>query len=655
MRNHQTHRTNAYAGAAGKAALEPTSRSESLIGAAQRVAASSRTLCKRGDWARELLVLALVFLCVPAAGAQSVNVVTDHGGPVMQAPTVFLIFWLPSGFHYDSSSTAAADTTYESLMSRFFTDMSGSNYLNIMSQYPGVCGPPNISNQTPCFGGVTVGGTTIDTSAYTTHAGTTASPLSDADMQAEVRRFITAKQLTPGLNTEFFVFVGAGVVVCTGTGFCDNTFPGFCAYHSSFQLSGNTVVYGVMPNADSFSGCGENISSGPNQLAADREIIAMSHEFSESISDPRVNDSIAWNDGVANREIGDNCNTDGNPVLGSIAGDGSNTTINGHLYVLQTEWSNDDDGCILSFANKFSGPTVENTFTTGSDDLRDNSSVSGVLQARDGSSGSVFVKAQGQPSWSSNSIHVRVSSNGLTAPVQQELLTLTSHSGFLQGNDHWDIQGIDLKLRNANGSPVCEESQSGSPLASITDGSPVTFPTPNCLPPPPPQEAVVCSVFDDGYTNMEGPSDAIFISGRDTNNEKGKACIPGGDFGHCHKWFGRCHTVSSNVAVSLQVFDDGYANMAGPSDAIYIPTKGNQACVPDQTSTGTCRRWFGRGTASDGRHVFSIVFDDGYANQSNLSDATYIPSPIPSPGSACVPDPTPTGLCRRWFGRFVAQ
>src|ERR1700745_2751845 len=52
-------------------------------------------------------------------------------------------------------------------------------------------------------------------------------------------------------------------------------------------------------------------------------------------------------------------------------------------------------------------------------------------------------------------------------------------------------------------------------------------------------------VFDDGYSNMEGPSDAIFISGRSTNGEMGKACIPGGQFGHCHKWFGRCGTPNS--------------------------------------------------------------------------------------------------------------
>jgi hypothetical protein len=197
--------------------------------------------------------------------------------------------------------------------------------------------------------------------------------------------------------------------------------------------------------------------------------------------------------------------------------------------------------------------------------------------------------------------------------------------------------------------------QLGNPLATITDASPTTFPTPNCLPTPPPSEAVVCSVFDDGYSNLQGPTDAIFISGRTVNNEQGKACMPGGQFGICHKWFGRCHTVNSNVPVNFAVFNDGYASQTQVSDAVYIPKDGNQACIPDQTSTGTCRRWFGRGVANDGRKVSCIAFDDGYANPTNMSDAIYIPHPIPGPGQACVPDPTATGLCRRWFGRCVAQ
>jgi hypothetical protein len=597
-------------------------------------------------------LLTCVLLLLAGAGAQ-VNDLTDNGGPIMNAPTVHLIFWLPNGFHYDPSNTAAADTTYENLMTRFFTDISGGTYLNILSQYPGLCGLPNTSPGTPCFGGVTVGAGTVDTGSYTTHAGTAQDSLTDADMQAEITRFINNQHLTSGLNSEFFVFLGNGVVTCLTGSACDNNV--FCAYHSSFQLNGNTVVYAVMPNLVSLSGCNENISAGPNQLAADREIIAASHEFAESLTDPRVNDSLAWDDTTGNREVGDNCNTDGNPQLGTIAADHANVTLNGHRYVVQAEWSNDDAGCIVSFVNNFAGPTVENTFTTGSDDLRDNSTVSGSIQTTDGSSSGLIVKFQGQPTWNNNSIHVRVSPARLTAPVQQELFTLISHNGFLQGNDNWNIQAIDMKVRNANGTIVCEQNESGNPLGAITDGFPKTFPTPNCLPPPPPEENVVCSVFDDGYTNIEGPSDAIFISGRTTNNEQGKACIPGGTFGHCHKWFGRCHTVNTNVPVKFSVFNDGYTSLVPPVDAVYIPRAGNQACEPDATATGTCRRWFGRGVANDGRQVFCIAFDDGFANPTNLSDAIYIPTPIPGPGEACVPDPTPTGVCRRWWGRCVAR
>jgi hypothetical protein len=614
-------------------------------------AVQGRRSGKHEVWIRIMLAVASIFLLWNAAGAQTITDLADNGGPVMQPRTVFLIFWLPSGFHYDSSNTAAADTKYEGLMSQFFTDMPGSTYLNILSQYPGVCSPPAISAATSCLGPITVGGTTVDTRAYATGAGTPLSPIRDIDMQTEVSNFISSKGLTPDLSMGFFVFLGAGVVECQFVGSCITS--DFCAYHSSFSVAGGTALYAVMPNLDSFSGCDEGITTGPNQLAADRETIALSHEFSEMITDP-ISNTLAWL-ATNGREVGDNCNPNGTPQLGTITANGSNITINGHPYVLQTEWSNDDELCIVRSLSNLSGPTTETIFTTGSDDLRDNSSVAGLLQAQDGSSTGVLVKQQGQPTWGSGSIHVRVSKNGLTSAVQQELLTLTSHPGFLQGNDRWNIDAIDVKLRNPNGSAICEEFQSGSPLVSITDGSPATFPTPNCLPPPPPQEGVVCSVFDDGYTNMEGPSDAIFISGRTVNNEQGKACIPGGQFGVCRKWFGRCHTVNTNVPVNFEVFDDGYANIAGPSDAVFIPKAGNQACIPDGTSTGTCRRWFGRGTANDGRHVSCIAFDDGFANPTNLSDAIYIPHPIPGPGSACVPDPTPTGLCRRWFGRCVAQ
>ena len=59
-------------------------------------------------------------------------------------------------------------------------------------------------------------------------------------------------------------------------------------------------------------------------------------------------------------------------------------------------------------------------------------------------------------------------------------------------------------------------------------------------------ELVSCYVFNDGYTNMKGPSDAIYISGRPY--DRGAACIPDGTAnGKCAKWFGRCFTNRTGV------------------------------------------------------------------------------------------------------------
>jgi microsomal dipeptidase-like Zn-dependent dipeptidase len=166
-------------------------------------------------------------------------------------------------------------------------------------------------------------------------------------------------------------------------------------------------------------------------------------------------------------------------------------------------------------------------------------------------------------------------------------------------------------------------------------------------------EGVACSVFDDGYTNMAGPSDAIYIA------PGLQACMPGsGPDGTCRKWFGRCHTTSTNVPVTFSVFDDEYANKTGGSDAVYVHQQsGLKSCIPDGTADGTCRRWFGQGTTSDGRPVVCSVFEDGYAHQVGSTDATYflgLLSPNSSQLDACMPGQGPNGICRKWTGRCFA-
>jgi len=156
-------------------------------------------------------------------------------------------------------------------------------------------------------------------------------------------------------------------------------------------------------------------------------------------------------------------------------------------------------------------------------------------------------------------------------------------------------------------------------------------------------QGVECFAFDDGYTNMVGPSQALYLQ-----SGTGKACVPDGTSGGaCRKWFGRCRTTDpSHTPVLFSVFNDGGADMAGPSDAVFSPG-GNQACVPGNGAAGVCRRWFGEAKLPDGREVECKLFEDGGAQKSKSTESAIYNHGY---GKVCAPNGTQYGLCRKWFG-----
>lgn len=157
-------------------------------------------------------------------------------------------------------------------------------------------------------------------------------------------------------------------------------------------------------------------------------------------------------------------------------------------------------------------------------------------------------------------------------------------------------------------------------------------------------EAVNCYVYNDGYSNMAGPDNAVYI------NSSNQACIPNGTAaGACRKWFGKCIVASTGKAVAFNVFNDGYTNLAGSADSVYINAS-NQACIPNGTAAGTCRKWFGKGVSSDGLNVACSVFGDGYSNQSSFSDAIF----INTSHQGCVPSGS-NGYCEKWWGYCGAK
>jgi hypothetical protein len=421
----------------------------------------------------------LVGLAIPSRAQNLIN----NGGPVMVTEKAYLIYWLPPCPAGDTAGncphrfdpTVAGDGNYTTLIPQFFNDLAVTTYMAITNQYPGSC------SSGPCTpedypGSVNTAGRFVDTTNPYPHLATTTDPLQDQDIRNEVQTIIQQNSLNPDLNSEFFVLTGAGVHECMSPGVC--TFNVFCAYHSSFTSNGKTVLYAFLPDANSLGGgCQEGEVVSPNgQISTDREIAVASHEFIETITDPL---GSTWLDAAGN-EIGDKCNQQ----LGPTQPDGSNVNLSGHHYAVQQQWSNLTASCVSGIMS------TQYTITTGGDDLRSDSSATSNLQSPVGGSlQTVTLKTQPEPSWNNNSVNERMFffNQAQSTALGNVALTLTSHSGFGESPDNWDVQALDLRVLDAAGNLLCEQSLSGNPLARLTGSNgTATFATPNCAPPPPP-------------------------------------------------------------------------------------------------------------------------------------------------------------------------
>lgn len=122
---------------------------------------------------------------------------------------------------------------------------------------------------------------------------------------------------------------------------------------------------------------------------------------------------------------------------------------------------------------------------------------------------------------------------------------------------------------------------------------------------------------------------------------------------------GQCAPIPIGQNVECFVFSDGYSFMAGPSRAITFATDG-QACIPDGTATGNCRKWWGRCRTTDASHtpvsfrVGDFQWRDRSVIWSDPSDAIFskhFQNWFDPPDSlACLPNGTTEGNCHHDFG-----
>ncbi|MDQ1697391.1 MAG: hypothetical protein QOJ03_2744 [Frankiaceae bacterium] len=275
-------------------------------------------------------------------GADGTTNMAYHGGPVMRDVTTYAIFWNPTSPPAGAPSPLFGPN-YRSTVDRYFQDISGTPYFDILTQYGDSSGAPVPA--TTHFGG-----DWVDTTTYP-HLGTSGDPLQDSDIDAAITRAIAANttwQTTP-LNTMYFVFTGKNIIECASATSCFaasdyNGVPAvngsFCAYHWWNSLQ----VYGYIPYA-STGGCYGNQTAYPNGVDQDIALTATSHEQFEAFTDPYGG---SWYDdvnGIAG-ENGDKCAYN----YGPYETNGSNLTLHGHAYQIQTEWSNGSPhGCVKRF------------------------------------------------------------------------------------------------------------------------------------------------------------------------------------------------------------------------------------------------------------------------------------------------------------------
>lgn len=267
-----------------------------------------------------------------------------HGGAVVQSAEEYLIY-----VNLASSASCHTIATCWGDPSSFLHDLGLSDFIHLVDQYVGVTND-NRYGASPDAINVN----------YTPTAGA-GQPFTDVDIQTIVHAVVRARGLQTGYRSIFDVFLVPGQDECSTSAFdtCyspdkPDTFV-FCADHSSVDFSDvGHVLYTVEPYQD-VTGCSSR-PNGPNGQLVDSTNNVLSHETFEAISNP---DGTAWwnelDSALFGEEVGDECSfllvIPPPPALPGpqsvVYFDPSNVILNGHRYLAQTEYSNDQHACSI--------------------------------------------------------------------------------------------------------------------------------------------------------------------------------------------------------------------------------------------------------------------------------------------------------------------
>ncbi|HSP97264.1 MAG TPA: hypothetical protein VL049_08475 [Candidatus Dormibacteraeota bacterium] len=204
-------------------------------------------------------------LSAPTGSTSAASPISYHGGPVIAAPVIYLI-WYGNWDQGNGSDTPAG----RQIVRDFATNVGSSPYFYINRSYPGVSGA------------VYVGGETSD--AYSR-----GSRLKDADVQGVVVSAIASQRLPFDANGVYFVLSSSDV--SEQSGFCRT----YCGWHTAADTSVGHIRYSFVGNANRcLSGCAIQSTSPNANAGVDGMVSVIAHELEEAATDPNLN---AWYDG----------------------------------------------------------------------------------------------------------------------------------------------------------------------------------------------------------------------------------------------------------------------------------------------------------------------------------------------------------------------
>ena len=275
---------------------------------------------------------------LPGATSIDTGPLLYHGGPIMPKITLFTIYWLPATLPNGQPATMVSG--YQTILNQLAADYVGHDISSITTQYY-----QTISGATTYVSGLpsevtstgSLGGTYVDTDPYPASVCSMAAfpgnCLDDAQLRAEMLKVIRLNKWKAGLDRMYLVFTAKGLGSCMDAAGknCDTPGSGYCAYHSHAALNKVPVIYGNMPYAYP-AGCSGTSNSPNNNVDADTEATALTHEVSEAITDP---EGTAWFSAQGN-EIGDLCAY--NYGTNTYDGGAANQFWNGHYYEVQREF-----------------------------------------------------------------------------------------------------------------------------------------------------------------------------------------------------------------------------------------------------------------------------------------------------------------------------